>query len=317
MRSHIAQTIRARPQLAFVPQALIGSMAGAAATTLRLCMPLNAQQLPTITVIIAIALATTFVGTWAGVFTALVGGGLSWYFLFMPIWRSLPDGASIPLIGFVILATTIVSTASLYRSSERRWHDREVTEADRKAEDALLFAREMSHRLKNALAIVQSLTFQTVGQEDPKALALAARLKTLADANDLLTEHISEPVAKVGAVIRTALAPFPHEGRLRLALADADLADSQVVNLALALHELATNSTKYGSWSQPGGHVDLSVHDAGLSLRLTWNELGGPRPSDELIEGFGSRLLQRAGRNAVFRLQPTGLEYSVELRKAR
>jgi hypothetical protein len=85
-----------------------------------------------------------------------------------PTSWSLANEAAVPLLGFAIIATTIISTASLYRGSERRWHAKLVSEADQKADEAVLFAREMAHRLKNALAIVQSMSFQTIGREDQK-----------------------------------------------------------------------------------------------------------------------------------------------------
>jgi two-component sensor histidine kinase len=295
---------------------VLGGAAGLAAVALRLALPLSPQQLPTITVVVTLALVTTFVGLWAGVSTALIGGLLCWYLLFNPTSWSLANEAAVPLLGFAIIATTIISTASLYRGSERRWHAKLVSEADQKADEAVLFAREMAHRLKNALAIVQSMSFQTIGREDPKAVEFAARLRTLAEANELLTEHVSKPVANVRDVVKTALTPFQDATRLESHLVDANLPDSQVINLALALHELGTNATKYGAWSAHGGKVSLLVQDTGNTLRLTWIEEGGPRVRKPETTGFGSRLLQRAGKNATLLFEPGGVEYSVELRKA-
>jgi two-component sensor histidine kinase len=140
-------------------------------------------------------------------------------------------------------------------------------------------------------------------------------LKALADANELLTEHISKPVARVEHVVRTALRPFVTGSRLELTVANAELPDGQVINLALALHELGTNATKYGAWSVASGKVNLVVHDTGEALKLTWLEEGGPTVQKPKTAGFGSRLLRRLGKNAVLLFRSGGVEYSVELRK--
>jgi two-component sensor histidine kinase len=278
-------------------------------------LPLEPEQLPTLTVVVTLAIMTTFVGIWAGVSAALIGGLLSWHLFLNPLSWSLANGAWIPLLGFGITATTIISTASLYRAGERRWHEKVVSEADQKANDAVLFAREMGHRLKNALAIVQSMAFQTIGNDDPKAVAFAARLRTFASANELLTEHISKPIANVREVVSTALTPFQSGDRLETHLTDADMPDGQVINLALALHELATNATKYGAWAAPSGKVNLVVLDLGKVLKLTWIEEGGPPVIKPETTGFGSRLLRRAGKDAKLLFRPEGIEYSVELSK--
>ena len=89
--------------------------------------------------------------------TAVVGGLLSWYLFFNAYSWSLANDAWIPLIGFSVIAMVIVSTAALYRGSERRLHAQELMALTEQAANAELFAREMAHRLKNALAIVQSI----------------------------------------------------------------------------------------------------------------------------------------------------------------
>lgn len=316
MQGRLKQSIRAGAQLPIFTQLAVGGVSALAAVAVRMCLPLTSQQLPTLTLVVALAVVTTFVGTWAGLSTATIGALLSWYLLFNPMSWSLANGAWIPLLGFTVIATTIISTATLYRTSERRWHEARIREAEQKTEDALLFAREMAHRLKNALTIVQSISFQTIGQDHPQSAAFAARLSTLASANELLTEHVSKPVANVREVVATALAPFQANDRLVTRLTDANLPDGQVINLALALHELATNATKYGAWSSSEGRINLVIDDVGKSLKLTWVEEEGPPVTCPETDGFGSRLLRRAGQNALLRFRPEGLEYTVELRKA-
>lgn len=315
MRARLATTIGEQSELSIPLQLLTGSFAALIAVVVRLELPLLPQQLPTLTLVIAVAVITTFVGLWAGLSTAVVGAILTWTLLWKPSSWDFANGAWVPLLGFAVISTTIVSTSALYRSSERRRQALLIDEAEKKTADAVLFAREMAHRLKNALAIVQSMAFQTIGSDDARSQAFSARLRTLADANELLTEHISKPVASVKDVVGASLAPFEREAQLRCELPDASLPDSQVISLALALHELATNAIKYGAWSSPTGTVRLVVQDEGAMLRLRWIEEGGPTVKAPSGSGFGTRLLGRAGQGAVLRYAPGGFYYEVELRR--
>jgi two-component sensor histidine kinase len=309
--------VRVSPQRPLLLEISVGVLAAIVAAALRWVLPLNPQQLPTLTVVVSIAIVTTFIGVRAGVVTAVVGGLLSWYLFFNAYSWSLAKDAWIPLLGFSIIATFIVSTSSLYRRSERRFHAKEVAVLEEQAANAELFAREMAHRLKNALAIVQSIAFQTIGNDTPEAGKFAARLKALADANELLSEQVKEPTAEVRQVVAAALQPFNgvSEG-FELECVDAVIPARQVVALALAIHELATNAVKYGALSRPTGKVLLRLEDVGKDLRLTWKEQGGPDVSRPEKHGFGTRLLRRSGSGAELLFEADGLRCSFALRKA-
>lgn len=296
---------------------MLGTLAAAIAVLVRWALPLNPQQLPTITVVIATAVVTTFVGVRAGIVTAVLGGSACWYLFFNAYSWSLADGAGIPLLGFGFIASTILGTAALYRESERRSQAKEFEALQEQATDSQLFAREMAHRLKNTLAIVQSVAFQTFGNRGYEANLFASRLKALADANDLLNENVDEPQAKVVRVVKAALQPFHlRPEALQIDCVDASIPLRQVLSLALALHELATNATKYGAFSVPTGRVLLRVEDAGKALQVTWKEQGGPPvlPPDE--EGFGTKLLRRTATGAELSFDPEGLRCSFGVRKA-
>lgn len=293
----------------------MGITAATIAVATRAVLPLAPQQLPTITLVITLAVVTTFVGARAGVTTALIGGLLSWYLFFNPHSWSLANQAWIPFVGFTIIATVIIATASLYRTTERRLHSREMAELEQQAANAELFAREMAHRLKNALTIVQAIAFQTLGTGTEATTEFAGRLKVLADANELLSEHVSKPVAQVGDVIEAALSPFDGRRRIEIEAVPAEIPAQQVVSLALALHELATNAVKYGSLSQPRGRVLLTVDDADDRLALNWKELGGPAVSAPERSGFGTKLLRRSGMGTKLEFEPDGLSCSFGIRK--
>ena len=317
MRSRLKQAVRTERDVPLALQLTIGVLSAMTAVAIRSLLPLNPQQLPTITVVIAMAIVTTFVGAAAGVVTAVVGGLASWYLFFNPGTWSLANDAWVPLLGFTVIAIVIVSTASLYRSSERRLHEREMAELQEQAANAEFFAREMAHRLKNALAIVQAIAFQTLGTERPEASRFAGRLRALADANELLTEEIKQPVAEIRQVLRAALTPFEDgKSRVHIESVNAAIPAQQVVSLALALHELATNAVKYGALSAAEGQVLVNVQDEGDRLKLEWLEQGGPTVAPPGETGFGTRLLQRSGINTDLRYDPDGLKCSFGIRKA-
>ncbi|WP_344695345.1 sensor histidine kinase [Sphingomonas rosea] len=314
MRQRLVDRLGGSPDLTLGWQLLSGSVVGLAAAALRLSLPLAPFQIPTLPTVAALAVVTCFVGPGAGLATAVVGGGLS----LAGIYGGGPwEAMVVPALSFTVIATTIIVTASLYRASERQRYRRELAEARRAAEDAVIFARELGHRLKNALTVVQSIALQTIGHEDPRAVQFAERLRTLADANALLSEHVSRPVACVREVVRAALAPFPVGERLITEVVAAPLPDEQVVSMALALHELATNAMKYGAWSNDRGLVHLLVEEAPEGgLAMTWTERGGPSVTEPTRRGFGSRLLGRAGQGSAFRFQPEGLQFRTRLQRA-
>ena len=313
----LVREVGAQPEKAISTEIAAGTLAALVAVGIRYILPLDPNQLPTLPVVVMLAVVTTFVGMWAGITTAVVGGLLSWYLLFNPHSWSLANGAWVPLVGFIVIATVIVTTAQLYRASERRHHEQELQKLQTQAENAELFAREMAHRLKNALAIVQSIAFQTIGAETPESEKLAGRLKALADANSLLSEHIQQPTANVADVIDSALSPFRDEGeRFEVKCVDASIPSQQVVSLALAVHELGTNAIKYGALSSPNGYIFLEVDDLGDQLRMTWKEQGGPAVKQPSTDGFGTRLLRRSGMSAQLKFAPDGLLCTMGIRKA-
>ena len=317
MRNRLRRAVRSRNDIPVYTQILIGIVVAALAVAIRAALPLQPDQLPTLTIVVMLAVVTTFVGAAAGIATAVVGGMASWYLFFNPQSWSLANGAWVPLLGFTVISIVIVSTSSLYRSSERRLHDREKAELEEKAANAEFFAREMAHRLKNALAIVQAIAFQTLGTDRPEASRFAGRLRALSDANELLTEEIQQPVADVRQILRAALALFKDgKGRVEVRSVDASIPAQQVVSLALALHELGTNAVKYGALSAKGGTVIVTVEEDGDRLKLLWEERGGPPVSQPEQTGFGTRLLQRSGINTRIQYEPDGLKCSFGIRRA-
>jgi two-component sensor histidine kinase len=317
LAARLAERFPGHQELGTAWQVAIGSIAALIAVAIRIQLPLTSSQLPTLTVVVAITLTATFVGFAAGLTTAMIGGLVSWYLFFTPFSFGMGPDGSIPLLGFLVIAASVLTASGLYRHQARRYQQAQAEAARKDVETAELFARELAHRLKNALAVVQSIAVQTVPDDDGKRSAFTARLQAMAAAHDLLTEHVAQPTAKVTDVAQLALRPFVTDpARLALECDDLTLAGQDVVSLSLVLHELATNASKYGAWSSAGGAVALTIADAGDDMRLTWQESGGPRVKPVTGKGFGSKLLTRVGREPAIDWQPGGLVYATRLPRA-
>ncbi|SEC14563.1 PAS domain S-box-containing protein [Rhizobiales bacterium GAS191] len=200
---------------------------------------------------------------------------------------------------------------------------RDITERRQWEERQRLMARELVHRVKNSFAVIQSIVRQTQrSTPDPEAFAQAfsGRLSAMAASHDLLTDRHWEG-AGLRDLVSSQLAPFAAGGekRVRTEGPEVVLDTSLAVPLGLALHELATNATKYGSLSRPGGVVDLSwsvsLRDGAEQLSLTWREIGGPTVTGPWRRGFGSSLIERGLPDARIErhFEPDGLICRIEL----
>jgi two-component sensor histidine kinase/putative methionine-R-sulfoxide reductase with GAF domain len=183
----------------------------------------------------------------------------------------------------------------------------DTTDRKKSEEHVQLLMRELSHRAKNLLAVVQAIAGQTVrtaGSLDAFEKRFAQRLQGLAASHDLLV-HENWRGAPLADLARQQLAAFAEEGSYRLALSGPDvvLTASAAQTIGLALHELATNATKYGAWSAPAGQVTLDWafdDQAGQPrLRLRWVESGGPRVERPTRRGFGHVVIENMVAQSV------------------
>jgi PAS domain S-box-containing protein len=177
----------------------------------------------------------------------------------------------------------------------------DVSSRRRADEHRSLLANELSHRVKNTLASLQAIVAQTMRRAtsvENAGKTLEARIQAMSAAHDLLISERFES-ASLRSLLDRTLAPFGIEDdrRFRIAGQDLHLPPRLVVAFALALHELATNATKYGALSTADGVVELdwevddSLHPH--SLHLTWRETGGPPVAPPLRTSFGTQLIQR------------------------
>ncbi len=194
-----------------------------------------------------------------------------------------------------------------------------VMEAQRR-----LLSEELRHRMKNMLAMVQSIgsqTLRTASSRDEARRIFAERLVALGGALDTLTER-TWTAAPIRSVIDSAVAPHDPGGeRIRRSGEDLKLGAKPALALTLALHELATNATKYGSLSVLTGRVDLSWHVSGdgsdSRLVIEWRESGGPPVVEPARRSFGSRLIesnvgQEFGGIAKINFASAGVEWRLD-----
>ena len=200
---------------------------------------------------------------------------------------------------------------------------RNISERKRAEEALHLIVDESKHRIRNTLATVQAIATQTLHASDEERLAFVARLSALGRAHDLLSvENWSR--AKIGDVVNQALAPFRDKAYERFVVEgpeDLWTSSNHASLLTMALHELATNASKYGALANNSGQVRLSwelvSQDQESRLRLCWTESGGPPVTAPSHAGFGSFLMNRvlkAERGEVrLEYKPQGLVATFEL----
>jgi two-component sensor histidine kinase len=197
------------------------------------------------------------------------------------------------------LARQVMSQLELRRSLADR---DEALEVSRRVERRqALLVRELHHRVRNTLAVVQSLlgtTARRTGSVDEFYHAFSARIAALAKTQALLTEDYWQTVP-MRELASTQLQPFGNGEPPRVALTGPplDLAADLAVPLGMALHELAANAAKYGALSTPTGHVevtwDLRDVQGRRKVCLEWTERDGPPIHAPQCEGFGSILLRK------------------------
>ena len=208
----------------------------------------------------------------------------------------------------------------------------DVTGRKQAEEGSELLAGEMSHRVKNLLALAAGLT-QLTGRSAISVEAmtgeLTQRLTSLGRAHDLVRPLPGEQgkAALLGDLISVLLAPYDEtaafSGRIRVAVARMGVGERAATALAMVVHELATNSVKYGSLSCAAGSLDITSLIDGDDLCLIWAESGGPPIIDEpVLKGFGSKLIARSvsghlGGTLAYDWQTSGLVVTLRMRQDR
>ena len=175
--------------------------------------------------------------------------------------------------------------------------------------------RELNHRVKNTLANVLSivsLTRRRATDLEDFADGLDGRIRALSATHDLLTKS-QWGTTPICDVVQTEMAPYAESDEVGLHLEgpDVELAPNDALSFGLAIHELATNASKYGALSQPGGDVSVTwslVEDK--LARIDWVESGGPPVSQDRKRGFGTELIEKIVAHEL--KHPVKLEFHPE-----
>jgi len=196
----------------------------------------------------------------------------------------------------------------------------DVSERVRAEETRSMLVGELNHRVKNTLANVQAIARQTLRSAVvPQQFVetFTGRLHAFARAHSLLSDEtwsgacLSDLVAE-----QTGLGALPHD-RIRISGAPVRLSPGQTLRMALILHELTTNSVKYGALSNSTGQIDLSWEVNDGELRVRWAEHGGPSVEQPTRLGFGSTLIEANvatdGGAAKANWRPDGVVWSIAL----
>jgi two-component sensor histidine kinase len=208
----------------------------------------------------------------------------------------------------------------------------DVTGRKQAEEGSELLAGEMSHRVKNLLAIAAGLTeitSRSAASVKEMTAHLTQRLTSLGRAHDLVRPLPGQQgkAALLGDLLAVLLSPYEDtgafSGRIRVAVPRMGVGESTATTLAMVVHELATNSVKHGALSTTTGTLDLSGRTDDEEVQLTWSETGGP-PLDHTPEmsGFGSRMIQRSVANQLagsltYDWQASGLVATLIMQKRR
>lgn len=172
---------------------------------------------------------------------------------------------------------------------------RDITEQKRNQAQISVLAREAEHRSKNILSNVQAIV--NLSQSDtPERLkeVISGRIQAMANVHSLFVET-RWIGAEVSAIAKQELGPYldEHDTRVRIEGLQTVLEPTAAQAIAVVLHELATNASKYGALSNANGQIRLTwsrSEDGRLVLR--WTELGGPSVNAPERKGFGSRLIE-------------------------
>jgi PAS domain S-box-containing protein len=194
----------------------------------------------------------------------------------------------------------------------------DITERKRAEERQNLLAREVDHRAKNALALAQSIVRLTRADEVKAYVnAVEGRINALARVHTILSLS-SWQGAELSKLVDEELAPYSLAGQIELAGPKVQLLPTTAQTLALALHELCTNSAKYGALSTRSGRLTIGWQAENELLTLTWEESGGPPVRTPKSRGFGTRSLlasveSQLGGQAQFDWRAEGLLCRLEV----
>ena len=213
-----------------------------------------------------------------------IGGNVRWYDFHIDALRDA-EGAIVGLTGAAV----------------------DITERKEGEAHLRLLMRELTHRSKNLLAVIQAMARQSAkhaGTIERFLARFGERLQALARSHDLLVQE-SWHGASLNDLVRSQLGHYLDRKKSQVTVdgKDVQLKPEAAQSLGLALHELATNAAKYGALSRVRGRVSIAwkrlPRDRGRALELQWTESNGPKVADPKRRGFGSMVIEHNLARAV------------------
>jgi two-component sensor histidine kinase len=207
-----------------------------------------------------------------------------------------------------------------FATSERKARERHIE----------FLMRELAHRSKNLLAVIQAIAGQTARHSpDLKEFQsrFSQRVQALARSQDLLVGRDWKS-ADLAALVRSQLEPFADEVAERVDISGPalELRPDLVHSITLAVHELATNAAKYGALSVPEGRVAIAwtldgTRGSGRRFQMSWRETGGPPVSPPTRKGFGHVVISEIvassmGGEVTLEYAPEGVRWTLDLPNA-
>jgi two-component sensor histidine kinase/PAS domain-containing protein len=192
----------------------------------------------------------------------------------------------------------------------------DITERKLAEERLATVARELQHRVKNSITVIQSIAYQSfrgLGDDQIAVQSFMDRLQALAIATDI-SLHSGQSDADITDIIEKITKPYRTGDREILLLGPPhQVPGRMVMALGMVLNELCTNSVKYGALSAPAGQVVLQWQPtADQALEIRWQEKNGPAVSPSPKKGFGSKLIEtlvvgELGGVLDLRFEPKGI----------
>jgi two-component sensor histidine kinase len=203
----------------------------------------------------------------------------------------------------------------------------DVTERKKAEEAREMIADEMNHRVKNILAVTSALatiSSRSTATKDDMVKDLRQRILALSKAHDMVRPDRSQQhrAAPLGKLLATLLEPYSNihsdSDRVHIATPKLLVGEKSATALALIVHELATNSIKYGALSSAKGTLDIKCSADGGEVEIIWTENGGPsvtKPSGR--PGFGTKLSDHLGGTLSANWPPNGVIIILKMSEAR
>ena len=230
-------------------------------------------------------------------------------------WKELVRGRSLPFTPSELrVAETL--RATLIEVVLRLADEASAERQQASARQELLIA-ELNHRVRNILGLIRGLIRQSQPSDEAVkdfVRVVDGRIHALARAHNQITEDHWGPAPLQALIDAEAAAFVEEEERIRSQGDPAMLNPQAYSTMALVLHELVTNSTKYGSLSVPEGTVDLGwTRNERGDLNIHWRDVGGPAVRTPSRKGFGTTIIERSvpydlGGEAQVRYSKSGFE---------